>query len=251
MAAVAAPVVVDFSDLSLPPSSYWCGPVPNGTLQPDPYGGYDLVGQFTSGGVAFMNNYSLEFGSWEGFSYSNVNDTTTPGYTNQFAASTGTAVSGAGNAYAVAYTFDEPATLSLPQATSLSGMYITNTTYAYLSMLDGDGFSKQFTPSDWFLLTIAGLNSNNQPTGAPISFYLAQNGNIVNNWNWVSLSGLGKNVRTLDFTLSSSDNGEYGMNTPAYFAMDDLTYAGPLTWTGTSRAWSNSANWGGTAPTGS
>ncbi|MGO9107912.1 MAG: DUF4465 domain-containing protein, partial [Thermoguttaceae bacterium] len=133
MAAMAAPVVVDFSDLTLSPSTAWYGPDPNGILQPDPDGGMDVVGQFTSGGVAFVNKYSIEYGSWEGFSYSNVNNTTTPGYTNQFAAITGTGVSGAGSTYAVGYTFDEPSALSLPQATSLSGMYITNTTYAYLS----------------------------------------------------------------------------------------------------------------------
>jgi hypothetical protein len=30
-------------------------------------------------------------------------------------------------------------------------------------------------------------------------------------------------VKSLEFGLSSSDSGQYGMNTPAYFAMDHLT----------------------------
>ena len=30
-------------------------------------------------------------------------------------------------------------------------------------------------------------------------------------------------ARQLTFTLESSDNGPFGMNTPAYFALDNLT----------------------------
>ena len=44
---------------------------------------------------------------------------------------------------------------------------------------------------------------------------------ILDAWTWVDLSSLGE-VSGLQFTLSSSDNGEYGMNTPAYFAIDDI-----------------------------
>ena len=44
---------------------------------------------------------------------------------------------------------------------------------------------------------------------------------IVDDWTWVDLSGLGT-VDRIEFTLSSSDVGSFGMNTPAYFAMDCL-----------------------------
>ena len=39
----------------------------------------ETVGQFTSGGVAFPNIYDNAYGSWSGWAYSNVNDTTTSG----------------------------------------------------------------------------------------------------------------------------------------------------------------------------
>ena len=45
---------------------------------------------------------------------------------------------------------------------------------------------------------------------------------IVTTWEWVDLTSLG-NVDSLVFNLSSSDNGTFGMNTPAFFCMDDFT----------------------------
>ena len=44
---------------------------------------------------------------------------------------------------------------------------------------------------------------------------------IVDDWTWVDLTGLGPIVG-LEFTMSSSDVGEFGMNTPSYFAMDNV-----------------------------
>jgi hypothetical protein len=58
-----------------------------------------------------------------------------------------------------------------------------------------------------------------------VDFYLADYRSdedyIINAWTWVDLTGLGA-VYGLEFSLSSSDNSDYGMNTPAYFAMDNL-----------------------------
>jgi len=44
---------------------------------------------------------------------------------------------------------------------------------------------------------------------------------ILNEWSWFDLSSLG-NVNSIRFKFSSSDVSEWGMNTPAYFCMDDL-----------------------------
>ena len=46
---------------------------------------------------------------------------------------------------------------------------------------------------------------------------------IVDKWTVVDLTALGK-VNKLTFRFSSSDNGDYGMNTPAYVCLDDLQY---------------------------
>lgn len=110
---------------------------------------------------------------------------------------------------------------------------ITNTTYAALAMRDGDGFSKRFggtdgTDPDFFLLTILGETSGGTVTGS-VDYYLADfraedsaADFIRSNWSRVDLTPLGTKVSTLRFQLSSSDNGEFGMNTPAYFALDNL-----------------------------
>ncbi|MBM4092135.1 MAG: DUF4465 domain-containing protein, partial [Planctomycetes bacterium] len=115
------------------------------------------------------------------------------------------------------------------------GAYFTNTTYAALSMRDGDSFSKKFggelgSDPDWFLLKISGLNAGGGVTGT-VDFYLAdyrfadnRQDFIVDTWTWVDLSSLGE-VSSLKFDLSSSDTGDWGMNTPAFFAMDDLVSA--------------------------
>lgn len=98
--------------------------------------------------------------------------------------------------------------------------YFTNATYAYLSMKNGDAYAKQFDATDWFKLTITGWIGNVK-TG-DVEFYLAQKGNIVKDWQLVNLESLGF-VNKLTFELTSSDTGEYGMNTPAYFCMDGLS----------------------------
>jgi hypothetical protein len=203
--------VVDFEDLPLAPNSFWNGSTGSGG--------------FTSHGALFNNSYDQTFGTWSGWAYSNVNDATTPGYANQYAAYTGTGVGGSGN-YGVAYWSDPSFGGVAPKITIPSGMTVqsaefTNTTYAGLSMTNGDAFAKKFGPNDWFDLTITGADAKNNTVGS-VNFYLAQNGSIVNTWQTVDLSSLAA-AKTLTFSLSSSDNGQFGMNTPAYFAMDDLT----------------------------
>ncbi|HKK78414.1 MAG TPA: DUF4465 domain-containing protein, partial [Phaeodactylibacter sp.] len=47
---------------------------------------------------------------------------------------------------------------------------------------------------------------------------------IVEDWTYLELSSLG-NADSLLFTLSSTDNGQFGMNTPAYFCIDNITTA--------------------------
>ncbi len=215
--SVMAADAANFDDLTLASESYW--------------NGSDESGGFTSGVVDFNNNYNAAWASWDGWSYSNTTDTTTPGYTNQYSAYTGGGQGGSSN-YGVAYTGGAvPPTATLPAAMIVNSAYITNTTYAALSMRDGDAFAKQFGGSsgndeDWFLLTITGKNG--AATTGTVEFYLADYrfadndlDYIVDEWTQVDLSGLGA-VTSLEFTLTSTDNGAWGMNTPAYFAMDTM-----------------------------
>lgn len=210
-----------FEDLSLEAESYWNGD--------DDGSGYGTYSGFISGENYFANYEAAAYYSWEGFAYSNMTDTTTAGYTNQYSAITGGGVDDSAN-YAVAYTFTmwgQPAQTYNGYSTGdysqvVSGFYVTNTTYAYLSMRDGDSFATAFDEDDWFLLTIYGLDEYYEHTGDSVEFYLADGTDILDEWAWVDLTSLGA-VCGLEFELTSSDTGTSGMNTPAYFAMDNLT----------------------------
>jgi hypothetical protein len=215
----AQPIVIDFEDLQLDPESYW--------------NGSDGSGGFVSRGAFFNNKYNSMFDSWSGWSYSNVTDVNTGGFGNQYSAYN--LPNGGGDGapnYGVAYNFNVgDAMVYLPAGTAPLSVRITNTTYAGLSMLYGDMFSKKFGGNsgddpDFFLLTIYGLDDNGDLTGS-VDFYLAdyqtQNKYIINEWTTVDLTPLGAATNLL-FELTSSDNDPiYGMNTPAYFALDNLT----------------------------
>jgi hypothetical protein len=211
-----------FDDNPLPPNSFW--------------NGADGSGGFNTGGFHFNNNYNALYQSWDGWAYSSMTDTTNPDYTNQYSAITG-AGQGTSSQYGVAYcsawALVGPTVTLSSSPKILSGAWFTNTTYTYLSMKNGDSFGgKKFGGAtgedpDWFLLTITGLDAAGAPDKS-VNFYLAdftnQNGTpdyIINQWTWVDLSPLGL-VSGLTFSLSSSDVGLWGMNTPAYFAMDNL-----------------------------
>lgn len=199
--------------------------------------GSDGSGKFVDGFATFRNVYDTEFGSWSGFAYSNQKDTTTSGFVSQLAAYPGAGAEGS-RVYAVGYDasssgFGDPAKLELDAPSELDGVYVANTTYAYLSMRDGDDFAKRFggadgTDPDWFLLTIQGHDAAGAETGT-VEVYLADyrapeasGDTLLADWKWVELESLGE-VSALTFALTSSDVGDFGMNTPAYFALDDLT----------------------------
>lgn len=219
--AASASIVVDFEDLSLPAESF--------------YNGSDGVGGFTSGG-AFFNNAYTDYGggvvAWSGWSYSNVTDNTTPGFGNQYSAVTGGGAEGSNN-YGVAFAFEPgDATIGLPASTVPESILVTNTTYTYFSMRDGDPFTDRFggptgDETDYLLLTITGLDPDREPVGS-VGLYLADyrfedntRDYIVDTWTEVELSSL-YGATMLSFGLESSDVGPFGMNTPAYFAVDNL-----------------------------
>jgi hypothetical protein len=212
--------LIDLEDLALEPESF--------------KNGADFVGGFISGGAFFNNRYDPTFDVWSGWAYSNRTDVTTPGFLNQYSAFH--LPSGGGDFspnYAVAFNFDvSDAFVVLPGGLAPQAVSITNTTYAALSMLEGDQFAKKFggadgTDPDYFLLTIYGISNRFEVTGA-VEFYLADFraddssfDYIVSNWTRVDLTPLG-DAFLLVFQLTSSDVGDFGMNTPAFFALDNL-----------------------------
>jgi len=213
---LATALVVDFSDLSLPTESF------------------SNNSSFSSAGAGFNNSYDTLYGSWGGFAYSNTTDVATPGYANQYSAITGTSGSGvAGGIYAVGYqdTYSPTTptiTMPLGYAEPVS-IRLTNTTYTYLTLRDGNGFSVPFTDGDWFKVTITGYSPSSVAVGS-VDFYLADFRSaipsehyIVNQWTDVDLTPIGTGVSYLTLEFASTDTGAFGINTPTYVAVGNLT----------------------------
>ncbi len=187
---------------------------------------------FESGHIRLPNTFSGGF--WSGWAISATTDTSTPGFQNEYSAITGEGANGS-TAYATAYVFGHSTLRLSPEAAgaAVEGLYITNSTYAYLSMLDGDNFAKKFGGEDghdpdFFLLTIKKY-LNGQLGQDSLDFYLADyrfsdnsQDYIVDEWTNLDLSSLG-DADSLIFSLTSSDTSIFGMNTPAYFCIDDVT----------------------------
>ena len=195
--------------------------------------GSDQSGGFESKDLFFNNSYDPEWGSWSGWSISNTTDSTTAGFLNQYSAYPAKGANES-DTYAVASAFDFTPTIQRDEgATSgFHSLAVSNTTYAALSMQQGDAFAKKFGgPSgddpDWFLLTIEGFDNQQQTVGT-VDFYLAdyrfadnQFDYVIDSWVNISLESISSAV-DLRFSLSSSDMGEFGMNTPASFAIDQV-----------------------------
>ncbi|MEO6833709.1 MAG: DUF4465 domain-containing protein [Chitinophagaceae bacterium] len=184
--------------------------------------------------------YDTAFGGlWvSGFAFSNMTDTVTPGFKNQYSAKYKRAVDTLPIEYMVANgQHNYVKTLLKGQITSL---WVTNTTYAYYSMRDGDAFAKKFGGSsgndpDWFKLTIHGYDTKGVYPSDSTDFYLADfrfadnsKDYILKDWTPVNLPfKYNQSLDSVTFNLSSSDTGMFGINTPLYFALDNVFFLQP------------------------
>ena len=189
---------------------------------------------FMFDGLFFPNSFTdcgpnCEF--WDGWSISAMTDVTTPGLDNQYSAFTGEGADGS-SAYAVSFAFSGSfVTKEIDQSTNFEGIpsvHITNSTYAALSMRDGDSVAKKFggetgDDPDFFLLTVKTYSQNELQDSIP--FYLADYRFEDNSQDyildeWVEIPFTGTMIDSVTFGLTSSDVGMFGMNTPAYFCAD-------------------------------
>ncbi|MBM3967622.1 MAG: DUF4465 domain-containing protein [Planctomycetes bacterium] len=225
--------IVDFEELNVysvgSGGLYYKGDKGNGTFNNDGW---------TSRGVHFSNYYAndLKWGPyWGGSAYSKVNNSTTGGYENQFAARPGLGSNGSSQYAIFSNGYRGEAVITFGAQVNIKSFDISNTSYAYYSMKNGDSWAKKFggdsgNDADFFKLSIQGYRAN--ALVGTVDFYLADyrfsdtsQDYILGNWQTVGLSSLGV-VDSLQFSLESSDNDPlFGMNTPAYFAMDGLQFS--------------------------
>jgi len=214
---------VDFESQSLTPESF-----DNGSSG---------SGNFYFGPISFSNYYDDAWGSWNGFSISNLTDNTTGGFGNQYSSYTG------GGKNSSNYSIFYPSgTIEAFSNALIDSFYITNTTYAGISMRDGDAFSKQFgSPNgadgnpdgtngeDFFRVWVIAQNYFTSTFDSTL-IYLADYRNPDNSQDfiaedWIKVDVSSMYARTINFRFESSDMGTWGINTPTYFALDNLYFS--------------------------
>ncbi len=220
--SLSAQVVSDFENIELEADTFW--------------NGINQEGGFTSGAAFFPNVYSTDFGGFwaSGWALSSKTDSLTAGFTNLYSARTGIGANGSAQ-YALG---QQNAVITFPEsdgAVILDSIVVTNTTYAYFSMLEGDDFAKKFggengDDPDFFKLTIFKYLGDSLYADS-VEVYLAdfrfennEEDYILEDWLSVDLRTLGE-ADSLLFVMASSDVGDFGINTPLFFAIDNLTVA--------------------------
>lgn len=173
-----------------------------------------------------------------GFSYTNVYDSITAGFTNLYGV-----IARKGADYSSVFVVGQNNAIvrTKNKYTVVNGFYYTNTTYAYKSIENGDQFSRKFGDTtgtgsgttiaqgdypDYFKLVVFGYKNGTKKTDSVEIFladfrFSATQDYIVNNWRFANTKSLGS-VDSLQFVLRSSDYGDFGMNTPAFYALDNF-----------------------------
>lgn len=200
--------VVDFEDLTVGPKGYV-----------DSMG---ITNQFDSKNFLFQSVFTGYFS--KGFAISTKTDTITEGYLNMYSV-----FAGIGGASSKTFAIGtDGAKITCPtKKPALTSIDITNTTYAALSMRNGDDFVKRkFMQGDYLKLVINGYlnNSINDSVIVFLADYRSSNANehfILKNWKTIDISRL-SNSEFLTFKMYSTINNAAGMLTPAYFALDNL-----------------------------
>jgi hypothetical protein len=197
---------------------------------------------FATSSVSFEYKWSTAFNYWTGgFSYTNKYDSSTAGFGNLYGVKP---LKGYNNSNTYVIAQDKGIIKLSAPSTTVDGFYITNTTYAFKSIRNGDAFARKFGDTtgtgsgttipqgsypDFFKITARGYKNGILKTDS-VPFYLADyrfsnnvQDYVINNWQWVNTSSLG-DVDSLKFFMYTSDNGSFGPNTPLFFAIDNFTF---------------------------
>jgi hypothetical protein len=196
--------------------------------------GQDGTESFELDPISFPVVYDFDFDIWSGqWALSSDTDSVTPNFTNLYGSRAGGGAEGS-DVFMVGQSPFGAENLQFTSATpiSLQSVDITNSTYAYFVIKDGNQFSKAFGgPSgddpDYFFIRWKGYLQG-QLTDS-VDIYLADyrfsdnsQDYILEDWTSFNLEALGA-VDQVEVEFYSSDTGEFGINTPLFFNLDNLT----------------------------
>lgn len=185
---------------------------------------YTNEARFMLSHIPSMNSYSGT--SWEGFTLSKVSQDTA----NVFGCTANGGVVGVGTPYVIGY-FSDWVTDALGYSSNIilfdqayypDYVYICQNSNTMEAITHGGVFNaRAFTEQDTLTLIISAMDNYLQETRS-IEYHLAIDGKKNNGWVKVSLKALEK-ANGLSFRMTSTDTGDFGVNTPLYFALDKLT----------------------------
>jgi hypothetical protein len=164
--------------------------------------------------------------SWEGFTLSKVSQDTA----NVFGCVANGGLAGVATPYVIGY-FSEWVTESQGFSSNIilfdqeyypEYVYVCQNSNTMEAISNGNVFNaRPFAENDTLALIISALNASLEEAQS-IIYYLAVDGEMNNGWVKVPLIALGK-TSGLSFRMTTTDMGDFGSNTPLYFALDALT----------------------------
>lgn len=163
--------------------------------------------------------------SWEGFTLSTVAQDTA----NVFGCVANGGLAGVRTPYVIGY-YSEWVSSSQGYSSNIiefdqlyypEYVYICQNSNTHKAIKHGEFNARPFTEQDTLALIIQTLDSTKNPTATTI-YYLAIDGTSNEGWVKVPLTALGQ-TSCLSFSMTTTDIGDWGANTPLYFALDGLT----------------------------
>lgn len=103
------------------------------------------------------------------------------------------------------------------------GVYVCNAPWTYYGCVHGDGYARAFVEGDHIDLNAVGVAEDGSESTASFRLVEVVDGELkaANAWTWFDLSSLGA-VKSVYFTVSSTDANQYGNVSANYFCMDKL-----------------------------
>lgn len=207
--------VVDFEDLTLEnENSSWIGD--------------DGTGQFTSSYLTLYNDYDSQWGSWQGFAYTNGTDAETESSTN-LSSCVG---HGAGNSatYVTGYVGSDwmgdfsPIPVGMKINTEVAGNFAHRGAYFCMPVALKKYVDREYPSGHFYYKLKASAYANGTLVGEReimMADFSGENSYMMDDWTYVDLSWI-ENADSLNFIALSDDANAYGILTPAYFNMDDF-----------------------------
>lgn len=189
-----------------------------------PYDPETWSGGFSGGGIAISNYGNTSF---EGADYTRQLEAFVLSIDKEFYATREYSGNNGSDNFAIVYDAgawaSNPAALVMADgvARRIESAYVNITNYTLNVLVNGNDYTAPMAENGFYKITATGFNGE-ASTGS-VDYYLAKNHAIAGSWVCWDLNKLGF-VDKVVFSVSGSPEqyGDWGLNTPAYFAIDDI-----------------------------